>query len=433
MMASGTYDVMDDKEFQRTILYDANLSDKTKDTYRKALVKFTGVIGKPFHEIVEEIKSKQNDRIVDDAIIRYDPNDSICNDYITKYVNHCISKGNKDSTIHINEQHIRTIMRKSGIILPDVKMKVAKTHAKKTILSRDDIRYILDKSNIHHKALITFACATGFRVADLLKFTVEDFMEATRDYHDIYEVDEFIEEAPYDMMGFWKIMPQKTQRLGLECRVCNTPESSNYILDSLTERKDFLESQGLKVDFDDALFSSRNTKYKGHYSETSLSPLFSRKNKLLEEHRKKELMQQYKERRISRREFKDLMEHIPKFHAHACRHFFTTTVRAYTTNRDISLIMEGHTSPYAMDKYYVGVSEDMFNDDTIKKTYSGIVDYLSFSNQVDLDRYFELMETESKYKKSIEKTKELEEEYGKLSNLLENMVSNHEDSVWNRL
>lgn len=427
------YNVKNDKEFQRTILF-TDLAEKSKETYRKSVEIFCLVNKKPYHQLVEDIKAEQHDRIVDgNIIVRYNPNDGIVNEYITKFLEYFRQNGDKLSSINTREQHIRTILRKSNIELPSTQIKAKKTHKKKNVLSRTDISHVIEKSNIHHKALITFAASTGFRINDLVRFSIEDFMEATREHHNLFEVDEFIENAPYDMMGFWVITPQKTKKIDLECRVCNTPESSNYILDSLTERKDFLEKRGMSLDFDDGLFASRKGQYKKPYSYSSMSPLFTRKNDILAKYKKKLLAEDFKRRRISRKEYNEKLKNMPRFHAHALRHFFVTTVRAYTTNRDISLIMEGHTSPYDMDKHYVGSNEEMFSDDVIKSTYSEIIDYLTFGNGVDVDKYLELKQVERKYTNSIKKTEELEDKYNELNDLLKSMVTTERESLWDKL
>ena len=355
------------------------------------------------------------------------------NKYIAEYLEHSRKKGNIESTLSIKENHIRTIFKKSGVILPNIHIKHKKSQRKKNILTKQDIQYVISKSNVHHSALITFASSTGFRVADLCKLTIEDYMEATRGQHDYYDIEEFIENAPYGMIGFWRIIPQKTEKIEVECRVCNTPESSDYILDSLTERLDLLKQKGLTLDYDDALFSSRKGSYKGKYKESSMSSVLSRKNKMLRTHKSKLLELEYRNKELSHKEYKDRLRKMPKFHAHALRHFFTTTVRAYSTNRDVSLIMEAHTSEYKMDRHYVGTNDDMFSDDVIRETYESLIPYLTFDVKIDGEEYALLTETQKQYKEQLRRNDELEEKYEQLSDMVENMLRLDEDSVWGKL
>lgn len=425
-------ELMEDYEFGKIIL-NSSISEQSKKTYAKSLKLFCEYVGKTYTEIVNEIKEEQYDRIEDNKIIRYNPNEGIVNRYITGFLNHYREKGNKESTLSIKEKHIRTCLKKSEIILPSIYINHRNNQGKKNILTRKDIGYVIEHSNIHHKALISFAGSTGLRVSDLWTLTIEDFMENTREYHDYYDVDEFIEKAPYGMIGFWKLIPHKTENINLECRVCNTPESSDYILDSLTERKDFLEKKGLKLELDDALFSSRNKGFKGFYSQTSLSPLFTLKNKMLFEYRKKELDKQYEEHLLSRKEYREALENIPKFHAHALRHFFTTTVRNYTTNRDVSLIMEGHTSPYKMDSHYVGKNDEMFSDDMIKETYKKIINCLTFNLKIDPKEYQELLITRKNYEEQLEVNQDLQKKYEYLNDMVDEIITAQNKGVWGRI
>lgn len=428
------YDITKDMEVMR-ILNDINLSKQTKETYKKDIKYFCSIFKKPYCQIVKEIKEQQYDKIDEknNRIIRYDPNDGLVNMYITNYLNHSREKGNKESTLSIKENHIRTIFKKSGIILPNIHVKHKKSQKKKNILTKHDIQYVISKSNVHHSALITFASSTGFRVADLCKLTIEDYMEATRGQHDYYDVESFVENAPYGMIGFWKIIPQKTEKIEVECRVCNTPESNDYILDSLTERLDLLRQKGLTLEYDDALFSSRKGSYKNKYKEPSMSSVLSRKNKILQTHKNKKLLAKYKNREISHKEYKEKVSNLPKFHAHALRHFFTTTVRAYSTNRDVSLIMEAHTSEYKMDKHYVGTNEDMFSDEVIKRTYESLIPYLTFDIKMDGEEYALLTDAQIHYKEQLEKNRELEDKYNKLSKVVEDMLIVEKSSAWGKL
>lgn len=428
------YELENDREFKK-ILNDPNLSRQSKETYRKDVRFFCKIIGKPYEDIVREIKDEQFDTIDEknNRIIRYDPNDGLVDEYMTEYLEKSRKRGNKDSTLAIKEKHMRTILKKSGVILPNTHIKHNGTQRKKKILSTKDIQYVISKSNIHHKALISFAACTGFRVADLCKLTIEDYIEATRGQHDCFDVNDFIENAPYGMMGFFEITPQKTEKVELECRVCNTPESNDYILDSLTERMDLLKKKGMELEYDDALFSSRNNNYKGAYRESSMSSILSRKNKILVEHKNKTLYKKYVNHEISHKKYKEATDKMVKFHAHALRHFFTTTVRNYTTNRDVSLIMEGHTSPYKMDSHYVGKNDEMFSDDVIRETYRSLIPYLTFDVKINADEYVVLRETEKQYKEQLKVNKELESKFNKLNSLVENMLKVEDASAWRKL
>ena len=110
--------IMEDYEFRKTI-WNSNIAEQSKKTYAKSLKLFCEHVGKPYSEIVSEIKAEQFDRIDDNRIIRYNPNEGVVNEYIVGFLNHYKEKGNKESTLSIKEKHIRTCLKKSEIILYD--------------------------------------------------------------------------------------------------------------------------------------------------------------------------------------------------------------------------------------------------------------------------------------------------------------------------
>ena len=409
------YNIYDDPELNR-IITNNNLSPYTQNGYYDAAKQFSRINQKPYYKIVEEIKELQYDRIEENHIIRYNPNHSQINTYLNNFINHCFELGNKPSTIKSKNNQIRTILRKSGIILPKPP-RIDRTYQRKKILTKKDIKYILEKSTIPQQALITFLASTGMRLYDALSLTIDDFIEATSDQHKYYNINDFLDNAPQDLLGYWVFTPNKTKKLGVECRVCNTPESSNHILLNLRERQRILEKKGLSIEHEDPLFSSRQQKYKRPIIKEGISSGFWKKNRILQQYKMKTLQNDLENNRITYKQYQKKIENLPKFHAHALRHFFTTTVRNYTTNRDISLIMEGHTSPFAMDKHYIGTSEELFNDETIKETYKTIIPYLTFNQEIDPLEYQELL-LERKV------NEELRNEQEKQRELLESIIKN---------
>ena len=412
------YNIREDPEFKR-IMQKHDLSKDTKNVYANTLKIFCDTNQKPYHQIVEEIKEEQYDRIDEEnhRIIRYNPDTGKIQQYIENYLNHFKNNGNKPNSIKNRQNHLRTVLRKSDLILPKPQ-KINYPYTRKTILGKKDIQSILQTSNIHHKALISFLATTGLRIHDALnQLTIEKFIEATSEHHHYYDVDEFINYAPHDITPYWVFTPYKTRKLGLECKVCNTPETTHYLLQSLQERQRILESKGDTVELEDPLFVSRETSYKKPLNRTSVSALFWHKNKIFKQNKKEQLQKQLEEQKITYKQYKDNISNIPKFHPHGLRHFFITTIRNYTTNHDISLIMEGHASPYKMDKHYIGSNEELFSDKVIQDTYEQIIPYLTFNQEIDPVEYQELL-----LQKKV--NEELRVEQEKQRKLLENIIKN---------
>ena len=48
-------------------------------------------------------------------------------------------------------------------------------------------------------------------------------MENTSDYHNFIDVNDFIDNAPDDMIGTWEFHPHKTERFDLKCIIHELP------------------------------------------------------------------------------------------------------------------------------------------------------------------------------------------------------------------
>ena len=79
--------------------------------------------------------------------------------------------------------------------------------------------------------------SSGMRIGDCVELTIGDFMDATRAYHNFVDADDFVDNAPQDMIGFWSFEPGKTKKFDVKCKTFNSPESSNIILQNLRRLK----------------------------------------------------------------------------------------------------------------------------------------------------------------------------------------------------
>lgn len=384
MLDSETYDINKDIEVIKIIDKD-ELSPYSVNMYLVVLKQFCDSVGKPYYEIITEIKQIQRDKIIGNEIIRYNPNDSLINDYIHKFIHYLISRNNQKSSINLKTRQLLLLLKKSNIEVPKIQFKTEAKQTKVQLLTCNDINFILRKSSVYHKALITFMASTGIRRYDIVNsFKIEDFMESCSDYINASSLEEFLEYAPYDMIPYFEFVPNKTKKTGLPCKVCCSSEASNWIINSLKSRMKSIErhnkefDDNLVLDEEAPLFSSKKKNYIGKLKLESVSGLFYEKNKLLKAHNEKILDDLLQEQKITKKEWKIKKETMPKFHPHSLRHRFISVLREHTTNRDISLLMEGHASSINTDKYYVGESNELFNKDSIKKTYLQVMPYLTF-------------------------------------------------------
>lgn len=249
------------------------------------------------------------------------------------------------------------------------------------LLSKSEIKYVLDTCNVNYKALILLMACTGMRRNDVLNLTIEDFMKSTYKYHHLQNVDEFISNAPKDMIRFFDFFPQKTRRYKIRCKVFCTPETSNMIMLMLRERKQLLEQNHpeLSIEKEDNLFTSRKKKYKKSIHPDSLTNVFLKKEKKLQHERKRVLKKKYDENIITKNEYVQLLDEEPSFTPHALRKYFISTVAEHVSNLHVCAVFEGHSAPMSLDEHYVQLT-----DDYLRNEYMKLVPALSFK-QVTVD------------------------------------------------
>lgn len=386
----SSYSVINDKIFKAYANDKKNNSKKTMKEYRKTLDKFCKAIDKPLNEIIDELKMEQSIKV--EEIISHDNNktiirtlefdvnspDSTVKKYHHQFESYCLERGNKNSTANKHIKRIRTLLKANDIKLP--KWEFLKEEPPKwELLEKEDIKFVLDECSIIHKSLILFMLSSGMRVGDCVTLTIGDFMDATRAFHDFVDAEDFIDNAPQDMMGFWSFEPGKTERYDIKCKTFNSPESSNIILQNIRrlkneyyprkrkrlekklkdetdeeKREELREKiETLKISKNNALFGSRNSLYTGPMKVESISTLFPAKNKKLCDWRISKIRKAIEDGEISTEDYDKKVAEIPKFHAHACRKYFETMISRNCGDLRICTLMEGHASPVKTDPHYI--------------------------------------------------------------------------------
>jgi len=260
-------------------------------------------------------------------------------------------------------------------------------------------------------------------------------MEATSDYHNYIDVNEFIDKASDDMIGILEIYPQKTQRFNLLCITGIGPETSNLILQNLRKIKNeyfpFMNKKhdlNLKFTKDDALFGNKQSNFKGFMKVKSVSDIFSRKNKKLKQYHIKLIDDKIENKELSIEDREKEISKIPKFHAHGLRKFFQTTIARNCGNLRICTLMEGHVSPVKTDSSYIQITAE-----EVKEVYLSALPDLSLSNMEtkvytsDIRR-----EMESKINDLESKNQELESKLDEYSSFEERLRALEENRPsWN--
>ena len=390
--------ITEDIYYQNFINSKTNITNLTKLNYERALRKFSLSINTPLEKVVTECKSQQDrviekiinhgtdedgNQIIEKRIITFDVNspDSLIKKYLDTFINTAKEKGNTNSTISQNLMLITSFLKFYNITLPDME-KLKKDPKKWYLLEKEDFKYILNDSPLIHASLIKFLQSSGMRISDALSLSIGDFMEATRDYHNFIDVNDFIDNAPADMIGTWYFHPQKTMKFQVPCLTFNDPETSNLILQHLRKIKnDYIPYAKQKYDYDkvmsknDALFGSQKSKYVEPLHPNPTGTQFWVKNKKLREWRILKIKEAIKNGEIAPEDYDKEVAKIPKFHAHACRKYFETTIAKNCGNLRICTLMEGHVSPISTDSSYI--KQDI---EDVKEYYMSAIDDFSLEN-----------------------------------------------------
>ena len=405
-----------------------DFSKSSKANYYKTLRKFTQALNTTLEEMVNNCKNQQSivtekiishgtdnegNQIIEKRITKFDINspDSLIKQYFDDYITFCRKKGNTTNTIIADLDHIKTFLKYYSVQYPKTNMK--RTPSKWNLLEKEDIKFIMDDSQITHKTLISTLKDSGLRLTDALRLDIGMFMQGTRDYHNFVDVDDFIDNAPEDMICILELTPHKTKRFNVSCITGIGPETCNLIMQNLRKIKnEYLpyinKKKGLNLEMSksDALFGNKQKYFKGPMQVTSVADLFARKNKKLRKYRISKIDEAITNGEISFEDRDKEIEKIPKFHAHALRKFFQTTIARNCGNLRICALMEGHTTPLKTDSSYIqmGVEEvkeayllalpDLSLENVETKTYTSEVRREMEAKIQELERRNEILESE---------------------------------------
>lgn len=391
-----TYNIKEDI-YYTNFINSKDFSKSSKANHYKTLRKFTQALNLTLEELITNCKNQQSivtekiishgtddegNQIIEKRITKFDINNpnSLIKQYFDAYIDFCKNKGNTINTIVADLDHIRTFLKYYSVQYPKVNIK--RTPSKWNLLEKEDIKFVMDDSLIVHKTLISTLKDTGLRLTDVLLLDVGMFMKGTEDYHNFVDVDDFIDNAPEDMICVLELIPHKTKRFNVSCITCIGPETCNLIMQNLRKIKnEYLpyinkkKGLDLKMSKSDSLFGNKRKYFKGPMQVQSVADIFTRKNRKLRKWRIAKIDEAIKNGEISAEDREKEIEKIPKFHAHALRKFFQTTIARNCGNLRICSIMEGHTTPLKTDPSYIQISVE-----DVKEAYLLALPDLSLEN-----------------------------------------------------
>ena len=363
---------VENDEYYKNFAAQPSRNEKTTDNYRKVLIKFCRATDKTLTEIITTCIDEQN--IVTTIKLEPDENgnerrkeikfninskDASINKFLNKFEEHCFEKNNKEITIQNQMDMVRSFLHENGVKLP--KRKSYKDDSRDWYLpSKLDFNYFLQDVSLTHASLANMLTSSGMRVSDALSFTIGDFMNATSDYHDFVDVEEFIDNAPDDMIAQWVFEPQKTKKHDVKCITFSSTHTSNMILQNLRHIKNHYipyknraEGLNLSISKKDPLFGSRKGKYKKSFNGRSVSAYWIEKNKKFHIWKINQIKQQIENGKISEEDYDEEVSKIPKLHPHICRKFFSTIVSNNCGDIRVCALLEGHSDGLPNDKSYI--------------------------------------------------------------------------------
>lgn len=392
------YTITKDILFTNFLRSKPNLSEASKIHYSSALIKFYKATNTPLDTIITNCKSQQDkviekttsttkdsegNTIIEKTVTSFDVNspESYINIYINTFLEYCQETNIKTNSTNNYLTQILAVLTFYGVKLPNIE-KIKRKTPTWNLLTLEDFKFIISDSILSHAGLIKHLESTGMRLSDALRITLGEYMTATSEYHDYNNINDFIDNAPQDMIATYEFYPEKTKKYNIPCITFSDPETNNLILQNLRKIKnEYLprlskeRGMDLKLTKDDALFASRKSNYKGHLSPRSVSDMFYKKNKKLKKHHITMINEAIEKGELSEEDKNKEIEKIPKFHAHGCRKFFISTISKNCGDLRLCALMEGHTSPVATDSSYV--KHDVAD---VKEAYLSALEDLSLEN-----------------------------------------------------
>ena len=255
-----------DEELLQQLCLERNIMHSTMIRYRTAIKYYTESQGLPLYELITEAEKEEDEgirlknRTIKKRLINH-------RNYLINTRNYSLVTVQKTMTT------LRTIYNHYEIELP----KLPKTNNKnvkkyETIYYNDLPTKELIQKAVNHskplmKAIILFITSSGCARAETTSITLQDFIEATSEYHhsnNIYDVIEELKEKE-DIIPIFHIKRQKTNNYYYT--FCS-PEATKAILDYLETRTDQLKPEGqlfkINKNYLNVKFKELNDQLGGH-------------------------------------------------------------------------------------------------------------------------------------------------------------------------
>lgn len=239
--------VSESEEFVRLMRKRNIKKQQTKDRYVVSLTTYCVYTNKSLTELVSEARTEQKTLDEDEFSII---------DLLEEFRPWMSEQGLGSLTIRTRFNDVLTFYRNNRIRIPELERYTPDDEEQlefSDLPTEKDIERAIDSSiSLSAKALFYFIASSGTGKRETANLTVQDFIDATRDYHgEIDNIDNVLLKLE-EMEGVVPLFKLKRQKTGTTYHTCCTPQATKAILTLLRSRDN--------INNDDPLF---NYKYGG--------------------------------------------------------------------------------------------------------------------------------------------------------------------------
>ncbi|MDZ4172233.1 MAG: hypothetical protein U1C19_08690, partial [Methanobacteriaceae archaeon] len=164
-----------------------NLSISRQKIYRTVLSKIYELTSLTPSELINEAKNEEKPYIENNQAVFLDIDDRKVKKYLYQYYAHLKNQDICDATIDSYLKTLRSFYNEYEIQLPkNIQIEtITELIQEDEIITKEKIRLALETTNnFRNKAIILLMTSSGIRSGDIRNFTVSDFLNATKDYHE---------------------------------------------------------------------------------------------------------------------------------------------------------------------------------------------------------------------------------------------------------
>lgn len=220
---------MEDEEYFHEIKEDRGLKPKTLQLYKLSLTHYTNYNQLSLNELLLEAENEEEERIrMRHRTIRK---------RLRNFQTH-LKEEYEPSTINIMMHHVKSFYSHYEIELPSKikSLTVPITETKDDIPTMEHVRTAVHGTgNLKHKAIFLFMASSGVGSHELLSLNIQDFINATKDYHNSTDINDVLKELKRqnDVIPTWTFVREK---VNYEYYCFNSPEATDAIIKYLLSR-----------------------------------------------------------------------------------------------------------------------------------------------------------------------------------------------------